>query len=109
MFGGVTYLTCVLLSGFTLMPRSDPSITTVSTKGQVILPKAIRQRRDWGAGTRLVVEDTPEGILLRRAPVFAATRPEDVYGLFPHAGAPKSLEEMDAAVLAEARRHHDRD
>jgi AbrB family looped-hinge helix DNA binding protein len=94
---------------FVPMPRSDPSITTVSTKGQVILPKAIRQRREWGAGTRLVVEDTPDGILLRRAPVFAATRPEDVYGLLPHVGPPKSVDEMDAAVLVEARRRHDRD
>src|SRR6202023_4209586 len=54
--------------------------TTVSTKGQVILPKAIRQRRHWEPGTRLLVEDTPEGVLLKAAPVFAPTRPEDVAG-----------------------------
>jgi AbrB family looped-hinge helix DNA binding protein len=35
--------------------------TTVSTKGQVILPKAIRERLRWRAGTELVVEDTAEG------------------------------------------------
>ena len=29
--------------------------TTVSTKGQVILPKAIRDKREWDAGTRLLV------------------------------------------------------
>ena len=58
--------------------------TTVSTKGQVILPKAIRQRREWAAGTRLVVEETPDGVLLKRAPAFAATRPEEVFGLLPH-------------------------
>ena len=39
--------------------------TTVSTKGQVILPSAIRQRREWAAGTRLVVEETAEGVLLK--------------------------------------------
>ena len=80
--------------------------TTVSTKGQVILPKAIRQRRDWEAGTRLVVEETPEGVLLKRAPAFAATRPEEVFGLLPHTGKPVSLEEMAAGVLAEARGRH---
>lgn len=88
------------------MERVQPLTTTVSTKGQVILPKAIRRRRDWNAGTRLVVEETAEGILLRRAPVFSPTAPEDVFGMLPHRGAPKSVEEMDAAVLAEARRHH---
>lgn len=91
------------------MPRPESLITTVSTKGQVILPRAIRQRRDWDAGTRLIVEETAEGVLLRQVPAFAPTRPEDVFALLPHRGDPKSIEDMDAAVLAEARRHHARD
>lgn len=90
------------------MPRPDSLVTTVSTKGQVILPKAVRQRRDWNAGTRLIVEETDDGILLRQAPAFLPTRPEDVFAILPHKGDPKSIEEMDAAILAEARRHHDR-
>lgn len=91
------------------MAQADPLITTVSTKGQVILPKAIRNRRDWDAGTRLIVEDTPEGVLLKPAPAFAPSRPDAVFAMLPHAGAPVSLEDMEAGVLAEARRHHDRD
>jgi AbrB family looped-hinge helix DNA binding protein len=80
----------------------------VSTKGQVILPKAIRQRRNWAAGTRLVVEETPIGVLLKAAPVFAPTRPEDVAGILAYRGPPKSLEEMDAAITAEVKRRHAR-
>ncbi|MER8695867.1 AbrB/MazE/SpoVT family DNA-binding domain-containing protein [Mesorhizobium opportunistum] len=91
------------------MAASEKLTTTVSTKGQVILPSAIRKRRDWGAGTRLQVEDTPEGVLLKPAPAFAETRPEDVFGSLPHSGKPKTLEEMDEGVLAEARRRHARD
>ena len=68
--------------------------TTVSTKGQVILPKAIRQRRNWTAGMRLIVEDTPDGVLLKAAPIFAATLPEDVAGMLAYRGRPKTLEEM---------------
>jgi AbrB family looped-hinge helix DNA binding protein len=83
--------------------------TTVSTKGQVILPKAIRRQRHWTAGTRLVVEDTRDGVLLTMAPLFAPTRPEDVFGLLPSAGPPKTLEEMEAGIAAEARRRHARD
>lgn len=82
--------------------------TTVSTKGQIILPKALRQRREWQAGTRLVVEETPEGVFLRPAPDFAETRPEDVFASLPHKGKPKTIEEMDAGVFAEARRRHAR-
>lgn len=87
----------------------DKLTTTLSTKGQVILPKAIRQRRRWLAGTRLEVEDTPDGVLLRPAALFAATQPSDVFASLPHKGAPKTLEEMDAGIAAEARRRHARD
>ena len=79
-------------------------ITTVSTGGQVILPEAIREALNWEAGTRLVVENTPQGVLLKPVPAFAETRPEDLFGCLESDGAPKSLAEMEAGVLAEAKR-----
>jgi AbrB family looped-hinge helix DNA binding protein len=91
------------------MPSSEPLSTTVSTKGQVILPKAVRERLHWSAGTRLVVESTGDGVLLKAAPAFAPTRPDDVFASLPHRGAPKTLEEMELGITAEARRQHDRD
>ena len=66
--------------------------TTVSTKGQVILPKAIRDQLRWDAGTRLTVVHTADGVLLKPLTTpFALTRPEDVF-----------------AVAAEAKRRHAR-
>lgn len=91
------------------MASVEKLTTTISTKGQVILPSAIRQRREWGAGTRLTVEDTPDGVLLKPAPAFAETRPGDVFGLLPTKGKPKTIEEMEAGILAEAKRRHARD
>jgi AbrB family looped-hinge helix DNA binding protein len=87
---------------------ADKAATRVSTKGQVILPKAIRQRRHWGPGTRLVVEDTPDGVLLKAAPVFAPTRTEDVAGMLAYDGPAKTLEEMEAGIAAEVKRRHAR-
>ena len=80
--------------------------TTVSTKGQVILPRAIRRALGWEAGTRLVVENRPEGVLLKPEPVFAKTQPQDVFACLVWDGPPKSLADMQAGVLAEARRRH---
>jgi AbrB family looped-hinge helix DNA binding protein len=89
--------------------NSPEVLTTVlSTKGQVILPKAIRQKRQWDAGTRLVVEETSDGVLLRAAPVFAPARFEDVRGSLAYDGPPKSIEEMDAGIVVEVRRRHGR-
>ena len=88
------------------MKTNSKPMTTVSTKGQVILPSDVRRRRAWGAGTRLVVEETAEGVLLKPAPAFAETRPEDVFGSLRSSGDPKTLDEMEAGLLAEARRRH---
>jgi AbrB family looped-hinge helix DNA binding protein len=88
---------------------TDAATTTVSTKGQVILPKTIRDQLHWHAGTRLVVEQTADGVLLKpmRA-VFAPTHPEDVFGSLVYKGKPKSVEAMDAGIIAESKRRHAR-
>jgi AbrB family looped-hinge helix DNA binding protein len=90
------------------MTTNEKLTTIVSTKGQVILPKAIRQRRRWEAGTELVVEETADGVLLTAKPLFAPTRSKDVFGSLRHAGRPKTLDEMNAGIAAEAKRRHAR-
>jgi AbrB family looped-hinge helix DNA binding protein len=82
---------------------------TLSTRGRITLPKAIRDRLGWGPGAELVVEDTPAGILLRRAPLFAPTRLEDVVGCLAYAGPRLSVGQMDEAISAEVRRRATRD
>lgn len=86
------------------MPYPERLTTIVSTKGQVILPKAIRRQRHWDAGTRLIVENTEDGVLLRAAPLFPATDLDAVFGSLAFSGEAKTIEEMNAAISAEARR-----
>ncbi len=86
------------------MPSTEKLTTVVSTKGQVILPKVIRDRRHWDSGTKLVVEDTDDGVLLRRARLFRATSVTQVAGMLAYKGKAKSVEEMDDAVAREAKR-----
>lgn len=90
------------------MANSDTLTTVVSTKGQVILPKAIRELRRWKSGTRLKVEDTAEGVLLKPAPAFPQTRSEEVFASLPRSGKPKTLAEMESAIATEAKRRHAR-
>ncbi len=88
---------------------AEPLTTVVSTKGQIVLPSAIRQSQHWDAGTRLVVETTPEGVLLKPAPTLDRTSIKDVFGILNYDGPPKSLEEMDAALLDAVKRDHESD
>jgi AbrB family looped-hinge helix DNA binding protein len=89
------------------MAVPDEAVTTVvSSKGQVILPKAVRARRNWPAGARLVVEETAEGVLLRPAPLFATTDRAEVFASVKTSRPPLTIEQMDAAVADGVRRRH---
>ena len=87
------------------MAAIDKLTTTVSTKGQVILPKAMRDHLGWGVGARLVVEEVDGVVTLRRASLFPQTDIDEVFGKLKSPVGPLSLEEMDAGVAEEARRH----
>jgi AbrB family looped-hinge helix DNA binding protein len=92
------------------MTIAKVSTTVLSTKGQVILPKAIRDEKNWAPGARLVVESTPEGVLLRPERLFPPTKFEEVRGcLSPKAKKSLSLDEIDAALRAAAKRRYARD
>lgn len=99
-----TDLTLILLRKNFVMPAAEKLTTIVSTKGQVILPKAIRDRRHWESGTKLVVEETDDGVLLRPVPLFKATSIAEVAGMLAYQGKAQSIEDMDDAVMREAER-----
>lgn len=78
-------------------------LTLLSSKGQVIIPKAMREALHWPAGTRLEVKDTAEGLLLtpvqpqQKTPLpqgLAAIRSRIAYN-----GPIRSVEDMADAIL----------
>ncbi len=87
-------------------PASLPeSKSRLSTKGQLVVPKEIRERHGWTAGVELVFEDLgSDRVVLRRLGDLPATRLEDLIGCTGYRGPAKSLEEMEAGVALGARR-----
>lgn len=75
----------------------------LSSKGQIVIPKAIRKSRGWKPGLELVVEDAAEGLLLRPARPFQPTKLKDVIGCAGYKGPRRSLKEMEAAIARGAR------
>lgn len=67
-------------------------------------PKVVRDQLRWSAGTRLTVENTPEGVLLKAIPLFAQTTVSSVFGSLRHKGPALSLEDMDNVIVKEAKR-----
>ena len=82
--------------------------TKLSSKGQIILPKAVRDAHQWQPGTEFVVEEVSEGILLRPRNAFPATRLEDVIGCAGYHGPGRTLEEMDAAIARGVKERRER-
>lgn len=82
--------------------------TTLSTKGQIILPKSIRDAKSWKPGTEFTVEETKEGILLRPRRPFPETTLDEVVGcLKSKRKRPMSIREMDAAITKAVKERHD--
>ena len=86
--------------------------TLVSSKGQVIIPKSVREARCWTTGTQLEVRDTPEGVLLTRLVAGAETpikkRLAAIRARVGYRGPAKTVDDMDTAVLSEAARRQSR-
>jgi len=71
---------------------------TMSTKGQIVIPRELRERLGWAEGTRLELHSQAGGVVIRAARSFPETRVEDLLGILPYAGTPKTIDEMDRAI-----------
>lgn len=78
---------------------------TVSSKGQIVLPAALRRRLGLGAGAKVDLLEEADGVRLR---VQRAVQHRDVAALAGlvtarRSGAPRRLQDFDAATLVPRR------
>ena len=82
------------------------STLSVSSKGQIVLPAALRRRLGMGAGARIEVFEEQDGLKLRVVRAVAAADLSALAGMVkaPARGKPRRLEDFDpASLLARAR------
>ncbi|MDF3604715.1 type II toxin-antitoxin system PrlF family antitoxin [Paracoccus sp. DMF-8] len=74
--------------------------STITIKGQTTLPKSVREALEIGPGDRLryVILDDGQVRLMRTRPVA------ELAGMLRHDGPPVTLEQMDEAIAAAARK-----
>ena len=86
--------------------------TKVSEKGQVVVPKALRDLKGWHTGTDLEAVDVAEGVLLRPRSTRKGLTLEEATArlreIYVHQGPPVSLEDMKAAAAEEAAERYRR-
>lgn len=72
------------------------SVTTItlSSKGQVVIPKEIRDELHWEAGTQITLVSSASGVMLKAVPKKAGRSFESLIGMLKHEGRPLSNEEL---------------
>lgn len=81
--------------------------TKLSSKGQIIIPKWLRDAYRWEAGLEFVVIDTGEGVLLKPNRPFEPTELADVAGSLPYHGKALTVEEMEDGLRRAVREEWD--
>jgi AbrB family looped-hinge helix DNA binding protein len=83
--------------------------TIVSSKGQIVIPKAMRDAYGWEHGTRLTIAAEESGIVLRAAPTRKARTAAIAKGLQTLSGMlnqprhPATITDEDIATIVRAR------
>jgi AbrB family looped-hinge helix DNA binding protein len=77
--------------------------TTLSSKGQIVIPLQIRNLHGWRPGISFTIIDNENALILQPVSTKTTTRLEDVIGCAGYHGKKKSQAQMDAGVLEEAR------
>ena len=83
------------------------STLVVSSKGQIVLPAALRRRLGMGAGARIEVLEESDGLKLRVVRTVATADLTGMAGMVKAAarGAPRRLDDFDpASLLTRSRR-----
>lgn len=75
----------------------------LSSKGQLVLPRVLRESHRWETGQEFMVLDTDEGVLLKPVSSFPATRLDDVAGMLEELVEPRSDQEIEQALVRDAR------
>jgi AbrB family looped-hinge helix DNA binding protein len=82
------------------------STTRLSSRGQVVLPKNVREKYHWTSGQEFEIVETDEGILLRAQSPFPDTTFDEVRGMTGYDGPSVSTDRLTgtAALRKKAER-----
>ena len=80
--------------------------TTLSSRGQIVIPKVLREARNWQAGTSFVVEEVPQGLLLKAVSRFTPSSLKEVLGCTGYRGRALSQADIGRALDADVARQY---
>lgn len=79
--------------------------THLSSKGQIVIPQAVRQAHNWLPGLEFEVIDMDGSILLTPVKPYKPVSVKEVLGCVKYKGPRKSLQEMEDGIAKGAKKH----
>ena len=73
--------------------------TRLSSEGKLTIPKVMLDAHHWEVGQELIAIDMGDGILIKPKNPFQETTLSDVAGCLKYRGIPKSIDELENAIL----------
>jgi len=77
--------------------------TRLSEKGQIVIPKRVRESHGWEAGVKFQIEELEDGVKLKPIGPFEETTIKDVLGCTHYNGPVKTLKDMETAIETGAK------
>ena len=77
--------------------------TRLSGKGQIVIPKRVRDTHGWEAGIEFLIEEFEDGVKLKPVKPFEETTIKDVLGCTHYDGPVKTLKDMEVAIAKGAK------
>jgi len=72
-------------------------ITHLSSRGQIVIPKSIREAHNWTVGQEFEIVESGNALVLRPKKPFPETTLEEVVGCANYEGPPIPTEELSGA------------
>lgn len=80
-------------------------VTHLSSKGQVIIPKKIREQHHWHTGLKFIITEQNDSIILQPLASGKSKDIAELVGIAGYKGKRKSLADMDAGIARGAKEH----
>lgn len=81
------------------------TVTHLSSKGQVIIPKKVREQHSWHSGAKFLIINFEDGIVLKPVKPKQQVNITDLIGIANYKGKRKSLAAMEAGIAKGAKAH----
>jgi AbrB family looped-hinge helix DNA binding protein len=86
------------------MASATKSVANVSSKGQIVIPKALRDSKGFIAGAKVEFVDHPDGVLLKQPKRAAKYTLQDLANVLPRYEGPKISDEEMRERMEESMR-----